>query len=424
MWAKRNIALCCGLLWLCTTPLPAALEVIPGAGGFSGDSVQFDFSGLVTGSNAQHALAKWGITFESTADSVPRVGVFAQLSFVNTYVVNQPVSEGSPDRPLAILFRHPARKVGFFLRDTGASVTVRAFDVTGRDLGSVVLNTAGADGAHAVETTDPAGISKLVIAYDPPTIMLPEGPFPPTVEKLDDLKVEFLQRPQFSIYFAQIGDGPIPGIGKFQTSFVVTNLSGSTATGEIRFFNSLGNPLQVSNGAVTAHTFPINLPARGSYSFATPGTANPIAVGYARVTSNVPIDGTAIFRVLNPAGGLISEAGVGAAEGRYVSVGAVQKVLQGNFDSGIAVVNTGTAAANGFIELLNEAGQVVGTNAEVAQLAAGAHTAKFLSDMFGNLAAQNFAGTVRVVSDQPLAVVILRTSSGLVQSSLPVGSLE
>jgi hypothetical protein len=412
------------LLWVCwlgwTVPLSAALQEIPGGTGFSPDSVLFDFSGLVAGAPAQDLLAKWGIRFEQSPDAIPEVDQIVQLGFVNSFVVNRPPEGGDATKPMVITFRYPARKVAFFLRDTNPQVNVKAFDNLGTNLGEVNLAaTHQGSATFAIGTDDPKGISKLLITY------VPDSQTPQLlVESVDDLKVEFISRPQFTIYFAQVGDGPIPGVGKLQTAFVVTNLSGSTAVGEIRFFSSQGNPLQVSDGTATASSFPLNLPPRGSFSFTTAGTAQPIAVGYAKVTANVPVDGTAIFRIVNNSGGLISEAGVGAAEGHLVSVGAVQKLSAGNIDSGIAVVNAGTVRSTAFVQLIEPSGQTRDTNFGAVQLDPGTHNAQFLSQMFSSLQNQDFTGTVRIVSDQPLALVILRTAAGLVQSSLPVGSLE
>lgn len=421
MKVSRQVALWLGMLVISSTPAWGTLEEIPEAAGFSADSVLFDFSGTVAGAGAEDVLNKWGIVFERSEDSVPRIGISFQLGFVNQFVVNQPANEDSPDQPLAIRFRNPARKVGFVLRNAGSSAEVTAFDAQGRELGTVTLNTSGEPNPQAVGTTDPAGISLLLIRYMPFGV---PGPPAPVVEEIDDLHVEFLNRPEFSIYFAQVGDAPIPGFGALQTAFVVTNLSGSTANGEIRFFDSQGVPMAVATGSGTGEVFPLALPARGSFSFSTLGTSDPIAVGYAKVTCNVPIDGTGIFKIVNTTGGLISEAGVGAAEGRYVSIGAVQKTQQGNFDSGIAVVNTGTESATSVIELLDEQGVVQAANLLDAQLDPGHHNAKFLSELFPAYKDASFTGTVRVSSNQPLAMVILRAAAGIVQSSLPVGSLE
>ncbi len=424
MFSVRKVFLLWGC-WICwTAPLSAALQEIPGGSGFSPESVTFDFSSLVAGAPAQDLLAKWGIRFEQSADAVPEVDQIVQLGFVNSFVVNRTPEGGDATKPIVITFRYPARKVAFFLRDTNPEVTVQAFDNLGVDLGTVSLNaTSGGSATYAVGTDHARGISKLLITYKPSEGGPPQDP-QYLLESVDDLKVEFIQRPQFTIYFAQVGDGPIPGVGKLQTAFVVTNLSGSTAVGEIRFFRSDGAPLAVSDGTTTASTFPLNLPPRGSFSFTTAGNANPIAVGYARVTANVPVDGTAIFRIVNSSGGLISEAGVGAAEGRLVSVGAVQKSTAGNIDSGIAVVNAGNVRSTAFVQLIDPDGHTRDTNFDAVQLDPGTHNAQFLSQMFRSLQNQDFSGTVRIVSDQPLALVILRTAAGLVQSSLPVGSLE
>src|SRR5690606_25201379 len=113
----------------------------------------------------------------------------------------------------------------------------------------------------------------------------------------------------------------------------------------------------------------------------TDGSTSPATAGYAVIESNVPVEGTAIFRV-SSVGTVVTEAGVGSAQGRFRVVGAVQKFQSGNFDSGVAIVNTSDSESTGRIELYNEDGNLVASDNNLLSLAPGEHVARFLPQIF------------------------------------------
>jgi len=147
-------------------------------------------------------------------------------------------------------------------------------------------------------------------------------------------------------------------------------------------------------------------------------------VGYARIRTSVPVEGTAVFRLTSPSGAIASEAGVGSDSGRVDVLGAVEKIMADNFDSGIAAVNVGDSEAEADILLYDQNGDLVDINRSLLDLPAGGHTAGFLSSIFSTVQGEDFSGTIRIVSDVPIAVVIMRTAGGVVISSLPVGSQQ
>jgi hypothetical protein len=412
----KKILFVCVCALLSGSPLLAALNEVPGGGGFGADSVLFDFSGPAAGSRAARALAKWGITFEEGEAGIPVIDQEVVLGFVNNSVLNVPLSGNSANRPLILNFAYPASRIGFRLSNGSEAtvVTIQAYGPNGADLGTVTRNGLAEPVNLAVVTDSASGIAKLVFSYG-----ADQAP-----EQLDELQVAFVARPSFEIYLAQVGDGPIPGVGALQTTIVATNLSGSTTQGEIQFYSSSGDPLVVSNGQSSGSSFPLNIARGGSFSFTTDGQSDPVGVGYARLVTNVPVEATAIFGIVSNAGGVITEAGVGSAEGRSTMVGAVLKRVEGNLDSGIALVNTSDEVANAVVELFDTQGRFVATSSAFAGLGAGEHSAAFLSGIFPTVANSDFRGTVRITSNVPMAAVILRTGNGLVLSSLPVGSLE
>jgi hypothetical protein len=105
-------------------------------------------------------------------------------------------------------------------------------------------------------------------------------------------------------------------------------------------------------------------------------------------------------------------------------VGAVEKLVAEDFDSGFAAVNVGGSEADADILLYDQDGDLVDRNKSLLDLPAGNHTSGFLASIFPDLQTEDFSGTIRISSDVPLAVVIMRTANQVVISSLPVGSLE
>jgi hypothetical protein len=237
--------------------------------------------------------------------------------------------------------------------------------------------------------------------------------------------LEYSQRHPFKTYLAQVGDGPIPGNGSLKTTIVVSNLTNSTARGEVAFFDETGQPLELDVNGKLGSTFDFEIATFSGMSFATSGALPGIRVGWAEVSSNVPVGGTAIFAVLSEDGSIESEAGVGTANGTTYAIGAVEKTVVGNLDSGIAVVNVSKEVANARIDALDQSGKLVAINQSLLQnMQPGTHIARFLSQIFESLVGKDFSGTIRITSNVPLAAVILRTGGGIVLSSLPVGSTE
>ena len=257
------------------------------------------------------------------------------------------------DGPLIINFRYPVRRVGALLENgtAGTKATLTAFDALGNVLGEVEQGGLGGDLFLGIETmTNPRmWISKLRINYTG------DG----RDEQIDDLMVDYVSRPTFTTYLAQIADGPLPS-GALQTTIIVSNLTNTTARGELRLLDNGGLPLSYEMNGLPGSTFDLVIPPFSSQSFTSGGNTVPPTPGYACVESSVPVDGTAIFRVLDAQGTVTSEAGVGATMGRMALVGAVQKFISGDFNSGIAVVNISDKNIQGTISLYDQPGNTGG----------------------------------------------------------------
>lgn len=411
-----RIVLLAAFLSSFTGLLPAQLNEIGSREEFGTDAVEFDFEGPKNGALAGDLLSRWGLRFSGGSSGMATIATELNLVFSNNLLFNGTGDGSSAGIPLVIDLKYPASKVGFDLSngDENTQVSVKAFDVLGNELGSVQRSGLGDPAFLGIGVAGPASIAKLLISYGNSD----------DAEEIDELIVDYLERPEFTTFLAQIADGPIPGFGTFQTTIIVTNASNSTATGQMALFDSDGDPLALDFGDGKKSSFDLVIQPSSSVTLVSSGTASPVGVGYARIITSVPVEGTAVFRLTSPGGAIASEAGVGSDSGRVDVVGAVEKLAADNFDSGIAAVNVGNAEADADILLYDQNGDIVDQNKSLLDLPAGGHTSGFLSSIFPALQNEDFSGTIRISSDVPIAVVIMRTYNGVVVSSLPVGSLQ
>jgi len=383
---------------------------------FDSSSVRLDFEGPSNGAPASQLLAGWGVIFPRGEWCVPVVNQTFFAGILNTFLVNEKPSGSSANQPLVINLRHPARKIGFFMGALTSQdqVTIQAYDPLGQNLGQISETGLVSPAFLGVETSSDRGIAKLLLSYGSSE----------SAERIDFLQLEYKSRPLFETYLAQVGDGP-PGAGSLQTTVVVSNLTNSTAMGELAFFDEAGQPMQLLVNGTMGSTFDFNIESFSGNSFVTSGTSPTVKVGWAKISSNVPVGGTAVFGILGADGSVETEAGVGTSAGSSYSIGAVQKTIEGSFDSGIAVVNISNQVATARIDAIDQDGDLVAINDQLLRnLQPGEHVARFLSQIFEDLADQDFDGTIRITGNAPLAAVILRTAKGKVLSSLPVGSTE
>ncbi len=298
---------------------------------FSQESILIDFEGHTDGARARTLFSAWGTVFFAGASTQPIIRYLPPGNIFFTdgpfHVLRNEVRAGSPSNgPLIIDFRYPVRRAGFQLENgTGnTKAIIKAFDALGNTLGTVEQD--GLEGEPFVgieEVTANPGIFKLTVDYGN------GGPD----EQIDDLIIDYESRPAFTTYLAQIADGPLPS-GALQTTIIVSNLTNTTARGELRLIDDGALPLSFEMNGIPGSTFDLVIPPFSSRSFTSGGNTLPPTPGYACIQSTVPVEGTAIFRVLDAQGNVTSEAGVGASAGRMTVVGAVQRFASGNFNSG------------------------------------------------------------------------------------------
>ena len=410
---KRPSSLVLAFLFLMIGSVCAMAQVVtklssPWA--FDEHSVKLDFQEYQAEILAADVAGKWGLNFQGFGGSVPKVRmVVAPIGGAEPDRVLQNQADTGSSLPLIVNFKYPVSKVGFYASNGSDSttVTLTAFDPVGSKIGSVSETGLAEEKFIGISTLSIRGMAKLVVDYGTAT----------EAEQIDEFIFDYVTRPVFKTYLAQVGDAK----DLLQTILVISNLTNSTAKGELRLFDSDGAPMPLKLGQETNSVFSFSLPAFSSKNLSTQAVSDPVKVGYAEIESDVPVEGTAIFRLISGATTL-AEAGVGSSVPRPFVVGVVQKVAAKGFDTGVAAVNTTGEAVDAKVKLYNEAGNLVATNDSDLDLGPHGHKARFLSQLFPQYAESDFTGTMVVTSDKPMALVMIRTLGGIAQSTLPVGS--
>ncbi len=382
---------------------------------FDPDRVLLTFNPALEGADASNIVAGYGVRLEGIGGGTPTVR--------GDLIGGQPFGLISNDAPagqgitseLVINFRYPVRQVGFLLTNGTPGLQARFTfrNVRGENIGTRIVPADESTGPFAGFEAPPGeSFSRIVLSYGDS----------PNAEQFFELIFTYSNRPLFTTYLAQVADGALPN-GGLRTDILIANLSNTTANGSLAIIGDNGDPVEVTLNGTAASSFNLAIPPQGLRRFTSSGTSQPPVQGYARIQTDVPVDGLAIFQILNAAGNPTSEAGVGSSTAFSESVAAVVRQVQGTIDSGLAVANVGDETATVTAQLLAPTGAVVATNNTFFSIPAHTHTATFLPTLFPTVPA-DFQGTLVLSSSQPLTVTVLRTASGLVLSSLPVGSLQ
>ncbi len=200
-----------------------------------------------------------------------------------------------------------------------------------------------------------------------------------------------------TLYFPQIADG-----AGNRTDFILVNPSFTAAAAGLEFFDDGGNRMNVSMGGTAVSSVNLQLPPKGTYRIRTDGASPVGRVGWARVTSTVPIGGSAIFQTLNGTN-IASEVGVAASP--LSNHMAVYVESFGFAESGLALCNPNAVPVTVTLRLHDSLGLDAGS-AQV-QLLPYEHTAKFFTQWFDAVAGQ-FQGTLEVIAAEPIGAVALR----------------
>jgi hypothetical protein len=316
---------------------------------------------------------------------------------------------------VVVNFGYPVKEAAFVLRaEPEVAGTLTAFDSLGNNLGSIPFSGLDPNFGEftGFSTANTNGVSKVIVDYGSSS----------RPEEIVAMYVVGSTQRSFTTYLAQVADGKV-GVRALRTTVVIANLSNTTAAGEYRIIGDDGTPLEfeLADGKKTSGEDFV-LDGFSSLKWATTGTTTTPVQGYVVIESDSPVTGTAIFQLVDADGLPLSEAGVGGATARNLLIGAVSKLKDQSFDSGVAVANPNDTSSSGVIELVSQSGEIDASNNTFLQMDPGEHKAAFLPTLFPGV--ENFEGTLVIRSPQRLAVVILRTRQGLVLSSLPLGSTQ
>lgn len=384
---------------------PEKLTAVDDPGVFQADrSIVFDFEGFEPNSPARRLLTAWGIELLSSGEvdsGSPEIAAILSDG-VPDNVLRVPSLETSEAAIMVLDFDSPVRRIGF---DAGTDpirqLEMSAFDWTGQFLGAVQAPESGRFfGAGSV---DASAIRKVIVKAVPG-----EG------IELDDLRVEFFEPPEFESCLAQIGNGRN---GDFRLSTVIqfANPWNFPVEGTLRLFDDAGSELPVEfNGAIDSEFF-VQVAPFGSVTMNSGG--DPLAVGFACLSSAAPLQATASFQLSGPEGGVIHEAGVESASSQHLLVTGVTQDTASGLGSGVAIANPSALPVKVELNLRDERGNEFHTALNLPPVG---HAARFLDEFFPALQGIDVQGALRITSAGPIVVTALRTMLGRLLSSLPV----
>jgi hypothetical protein len=228
------------------------------------------------------------------------------------------------------------------------------------------------------------------------------------------------------LYLPQIANGQQGGSVAWTTSIEITNpASTGVASGTITFTQDNGSALNVAftdqqgRSVGGGNTIPFQL-AAGQTNFFYSTAADPLTVGFATITSDLPVAAAAIFVETSITTRTnIAQAGVPSATplARQGIFATVTKTA----DTGVAIANPNATTANITLQLLDTNG-VVAFPAVNMTLPPNNHTAEFVSQLFP-AAAPSFYGTLQIISQTPVVTTALLFQSDGTFTTLPVISL-
>jgi hypothetical protein len=196
--------------------------------------------------------------------------------------------------------------------------------------------------------------------------------------------------------------------GGWTTQIFLVNPTDGALSGTVQF------PTNVTIAGRTSNSFQYSVAAKSSQKLVTSGAGATTASGAVRVvpTSGGTVPTALVLFSYKPGPVTVTEAGVPVATGSafrlYVeSFGTNGQA--GNIQTGIAVANASTSSpASVTFEITDLNGAAVaGVPPATLNLAAGAQTAKFLSDLFPSLANTSFKGVLRISTSSATGISVV-----------------
>jgi hypothetical protein len=175
---------------------------------------------------------------------------------------------------------------------------------------------------------------------------------------------------QVTFYYPEVANGVLGGNIWKTTVFLTNTAVGTVANVTMTFTTSGGAPFGLSmtdegGTPFQGPTITFAIPGGSTKKFLSSG-AGAYNGGYAVVTSNVPITGTAIFSSYNGSNGqLIGEAGVPSAQ--PAANQAIIVDTTGGFTTAVAYANPSAGPASITLSLINSAGALVAATPQTFQ---------------------------------------------------------
>jgi hypothetical protein len=218
----------------------------------------------------------------------------------------------------------------------------------------------------------------------------------------------------FTYYFPQVAVG-----AGWRTTIFLSNATASPASATVTFTANDGSPFKsnwldenLMNVTKGGAAFYVQLNSGESRKFVSVDD-HPLVAGYATVTANASVLGTAMFSLLDGGGNITAEAGVPMA----IPLGkqAVFVDTTNGFRTGVAVANPNSGELEVHFELLTDSGQLL--NSTVQTIPGFAHISLFTDQLFPGEPAM--VGRLQYWCTNPMVSVALRFSPSSEFTTMP-----
>jgi hypothetical protein len=396
---------------------------------FSEDRVALLPPPLPPGVKADQVFADWGVTVSTGTVKRPVSGTisvypgFGDPPYkVDTPVIMNPVVNGEAAGGLIVTFDTPLPRASLTMgAESETMVAAKFFGVDGGLLGEIdkpIDQWNPYD--FSLEEAEGTGISRVEVAYEDPTIP----------EALIRIVADFAEPPTFRRCVSQVAHGALPLEGRtLQTLLTITeSWRGSPWNPtfdqlvSLEFREPGGAPLTVNLDGTVNSDFEYIFYAylhrhQDSRILRTTDSVTPLDQGYVCAASRYPFEMAAVYRVLDQTGAPLAEAGIDSAIPGQSFTGVFEKTIAEDTNTALALANVSPNEATASVTFFMSHNTTF--EAEVA-LGPGEQGAWFADELAEALSGRAAEGTVEIVSDQPIAVTILRTIQGVVSASLPM----
>lgn len=232
--------------------------------------------------------------------------------------------------------------------------------------------------------------------------------------------------PGFELFFPQFAFGPIGSLLEFVTTPVLINDNADAAEVSIEFYDQSGASISpLLEGVPWTPESTIEIPANSARQLEfTPASEEELSVGWARVSSDSPLTGLVLYRVIDhDSGEILEEVSLFAS-----SPGSIFTTLFDRTNGpAIAVANPGNEPATVIVDLLREdAGSLETVVSRSIVLPSRSQQATFLDvGFFGSFPPDLERATlsVREQADRSIIATVLKTDTqGIARSTLPFAS--